>query len=34
MTVVRADQIRMQHFALHHRHDENVLPFEQQADFV
>jgi len=29
-TVVRADQIRMQHFVLHHRHDENVLPFDQR----
>lgn len=33
-TVVRADQIRMQHFVLHHRHDGNVLPFDQrQASF-
>lgn len=30
-TVVRADQIRTQHFVLHHRHEENVLPFEQRA---
>jgi len=29
-TVVRADQVRMQHFALHHRHEGRVLPFEQR----
>jgi 2-oxoacid:acceptor oxidoreductase gamma subunit (pyruvate/2-ketoisovalerate family) len=29
-TVIRADQIRMQHFALQHRHDGNVLPFEER----
>jgi len=29
-TVVRADQIRMQHFVLHHRHDGEVLPFDQR----
>ena len=29
-TVVRADQVRMQHFALHQRHDGSVLPFEQR----
>ena len=29
-TVVRADQVRFQHFALHHRHDENVLAFEKR----
>jgi 2-oxoacid:acceptor oxidoreductase gamma subunit (pyruvate/2-ketoisovalerate family) len=27
-TVVRSDQVQLHHFALHHRHDENVLPFE------
>ena len=32
-TVVRADRIRMQHFALHHRHEENVLPFEERRSF-
>jgi 2-oxoacid:acceptor oxidoreductase gamma subunit (pyruvate/2-ketoisovalerate family) len=29
-TVIRADQIRMQHFALHQRHDGTVLPFDQR----
>ena len=29
-TVVRAEQVRMQHFALHQRHDGSVLPFEQR----
>jgi Pyruvate/2-oxoacid:ferredoxin oxidoreductase delta subunit len=29
--VVRADQVRFQHFALNHRHDESVLPFERRA---
>jgi len=29
-TVVRADQVRMQHFALHQRHDGTVLPFDQR----
>ena len=31
-SVVRADQIRMQHFVLHHRHEGNVLPFDQRED--
>ena len=31
-TVVRADQIRMQHFVLHHRHEGNVLPFDQRQE--
>jgi 2-oxoacid:acceptor oxidoreductase gamma subunit (pyruvate/2-ketoisovalerate family) len=29
-SVVRSDQIRLQHFALHHRHDADVLPFENR----
>ena len=29
-TVVRAEQVRMQHFAFHQRHDGSVLPFEQR----
>src|SRR5210317_1092142 len=30
-TVVRADQVRFQHFALHHRHDEKVLAFDKRS---
>jgi Pyruvate/2-oxoacid:ferredoxin oxidoreductase delta subunit len=33
-TVVRADQIRMQHFSIHDRHEGRVLPFKaRQASF-
>ncbi|MBT8047872.1 MAG: FAD-dependent oxidoreductase [Xanthomonadales bacterium] len=30
-TVVRADQVRFQHFEMQHRHDEKVLPFERRS---
>ena len=32
-SVVRSDRIRMQHFQLHHRHDENVLPLTERQHF-
>jgi NADPH-dependent glutamate synthase beta subunit-like oxidoreductase len=31
-TVVRADQIRLQHFVLHHRQEGKVLPFERREN--
>lgn len=32
-SVIGAGQIRMQHFELHHRHEENVLPFSERNSF-
>jgi len=32
-SVVRSDSIRMQHFQLHHRHDENLLPLADRRHF-
>jgi 2-oxoacid:acceptor oxidoreductase gamma subunit (pyruvate/2-ketoisovalerate family) len=32
-SVVRSDKIRMQHFQLHHRQDENVLPLADRRHF-
>ncbi len=31
-TVVRSDQIRLQHFSLHHRHEGTVIPMDGRCD--